>query len=162
MSRRRRRFRLLGAVLVVVLAVFSAIAERAVRRVAKTRAQTAADAGALAGAGSFLESPADQEKARSRAIEYVMANSTPRFPLSVSPEDVRVDMENGTIQLDVKVRAYTLPKVVAWIVGGREMQESARAAAEAQVPRCVPMSSGGEYPPLMRCEGMVKKLRLIR
>ena len=129
--------------------------------VAKTKAQAAADAAALAGASAFLGSAPSETEARSRAIHYVTANSTDEIPVTLQPQDIVIDMTEGTIEVKVGARAYGLPAVLAWILGVSRVEEFAQATAQAQSVRCLEEGLAEDGVPIVRCVGRVKTLSLI-
>ncbi|MEN8375193.1 MAG: hypothetical protein ABFS34_07065 [Gemmatimonadota bacterium] len=158
-SRRWRLSIVSSLVFYVVLAIVARALERADSGYARSVAQSAADAAALAGASSFLDAHDDERLARQSATDYVRSNETGRVMLA--PEDILIDLKEGMIQVRVEARVSSLPAPLAWLAGVRPSVVTATAAAEAQMPQCVDTGLNPEGFETVRCEGMIKVLRLI-
>ena len=161
MRKKRRRIGfVVSVVLLAALATSSVPIERAVRDVARSEGQAAAAAAALAGADSFLMAPDDEALARATAIEYLSFNSENPH-ITLRPEDVQIDLEEGTIHVQVEARAYGLPVMLAWLVGVDDVNVTVTAAAEAQAVRRVQVGLNADGYPMSQCEGTLKTLKLI-
>jgi hypothetical protein len=101
---------------------------------ARGEAQRVADAAALAGAGSFLEDPDNEERARNEAIAYGALNTVRGQGVVIVPDDVEVDMEQMRVTVAVRRTADRGSAVATWfarIFGVEEVDVAARATAEA-------------------------------
>lgn len=122
----------------------------AVRSAATVDAQRSADAAALAGAGTLLASPRDPGPARAEAIRFARMNPVLGRTPELRAGDVAVDVDSGSVRITVRAKIYSVPNVLAWILGVGRLDVSAVAAAEARA---------GD--PLARPPVMVKTLKLI-
>ena len=130
-----------GSVMVVVALAMTAILSMVALAVdvgmlfsARGEAQRVADAAALAGAGSFLEAPDDEERARREAIAYGALNTVRDLGVVILPEDVEVDMDQMRVTVVVRRTADRGSAVATWfarVFGVDEVDVAARATAEA-------------------------------
>lgn len=134
----------LALAMFATVSLLAAVIENAVRGVAQAEAQMAADAGALAGAGWLLIQPAGEPTAKAKAAEHANLNRVGYRTGQVLPEDVVVNLDSGTVRVEVHARAYGVPPVLAWILGVDEVRVTAVATAETR--------GGPSDPPMGRVE----------
>jgi len=101
---------------------------------ARSEAQRVADASALAGAGSFIEAPDNEARARMVAIDYAARNDVRNESVVLLPEDVEVDIANRRVTVTVRRtgdRGGAIPTWFAQVFGVDAVDVAARATAEA-------------------------------
>jgi hypothetical protein len=128
---------------------------------ARGSAQAAADAAALAGAASFLDQHDNASLARAAALESIRLNDALQNDVRLNAGTISIDLRNGTIEVEVIATPKLLPKPLQRVLGIREPTVTVTAAAEAMDARCEDAGMNSEGIPTVRCEGMIKYLKLI-
>jgi len=101
---------------------------------ARGEAQRVADAAALAGAGSFIEDPDSEERARSEAVRYAAMNDVRRLAVTLEPEDVEVNLAAWQVTVTVRRTGERGSAIGTWfagLFGIDEVDVVAHATAEA-------------------------------
>lgn len=125
---------LIAVTMTALLSVLALAIDLGMLFTARGEAQRVADSAALAGAGSFIEAPGNETRARDVAVDYGARNDVRNQAVELLPEDVEIDLANRRVTVTVRRtgdRGGAIPTWFARVFGVDEVDVAARATAEA-------------------------------